>query len=97
MLKALRKLRAWILLRVLKLCGYKYRKLGYDAAQSIAVHQELLSDYFGNVEVNASVLKAIVGNNGYCICRFKVVCPCTHAFVELKKYRRCKCGLFFRR
>jgi hypothetical protein len=97
MLKALRKLRAWILLRVLKLCGYKYRKLlGYDAAQSIAVHLKLLRDYFGNVEVNASVLKAILNNGGYCICRFKVVCPCTHAFTELKKYRRCKCGLFRR-
>jgi hypothetical protein len=84
MLKALRKLRAWILLRVVKVCGYKYRKLGYDVAQSIVAHQELLRDYFGIVEINAYMSKVILENNGYCICRFKVMCPCTYAFIELK-------------
>jgi ferredoxin-thioredoxin reductase catalytic subunit len=65
----------------------------------IEYHRELLCDYFNTVvNLNYEVLNKVIKNNYYCICRFertkKTLCPCVYHLDELRRYGRCKCGLF---
>jgi hypothetical protein len=61
--------------------------------QAITIHEELLRDYFNrDIIVNDLVFERIV-RSGRCMCRF-VPCPCKYAVEELKRYGRCKCGLY---
>jgi len=61
----------------------------------LRLYTRLLSEYLGReVDFNYSIYGLIVRKEGYCICRFKTPCPCPYHIKELKKYGRCKCGLF---
>jgi len=87
----LRKLKAFLLLKMLN--GRIYRRLGFGVAQAITIHRKLLSYYLDrDIVVNDLVFEKIV-KSGRCMCRF-TLCPCSYALPELKKYGRCKCGLF---
>jgi ferredoxin-thioredoxin reductase catalytic subunit len=73
--------------------------------KAIHQHAKELSKKLGEeVLVNKRVLEAEIKKwerEGlpYCVCRFEkkpsTICPCTYHIDELKKYGRCKCGLFW--
>ena len=47
------------------------------------------------VHVRWRIADLVLQKEGYCPCRFvKVKCPCRWRIEELKKYGRCRCGLF---
>ena len=48
-----------------------------------------------HVKVQWWVANLVLRRGGYCPCRFvKEKCPCRWRVEELKKYGRCRCGLF---
>lgn len=75
--------------------------------RSIHEHAKQLSEIIGEeILVNRRVLEAELkkwDQEGapWCVCRFQRtpdnVCPCTHHIEELKRFGRCKCGLFWRK
>jgi len=75
-----------------------------DIVYYITNHANLLSEIFDKcVAVNPRVLKLLLINYDrfgfpYCPCRFARtddnICPCVYHIEELKRYGRCRCGLF---
>jgi len=93
----LRKLKLRIALEVMSRILHEeiMRKHHTGAPYILRLYTRLLSDYVGReVDFDYYIHGLIVRNGGYCICRFKTPCPCPYHIKELKKYGRCKCGLF---
>ena len=75
--------------------------------RTVYEHARELSRILGEeILVNRKVLEAELEKweregAPWCVCRFqrtpKEVCPCTYHLEELRKFGRCKCGLFWTR
>jgi hypothetical protein len=93
----IRKLKLRIALNVLShVLHEEIMKRGNEGAPYILrLYTRLLSEYLGRkIDFDYNIYELIVRKGGYCICRFKTPCPCPYHIKELKKYGRCKCGLF---
>jgi hypothetical protein len=96
-IKIIRKLKLRIALDVLSHVLYEeiMKRRNEGAPYILRLYTKLLSEHIRReIDFDYYIYGEIVRKGGYCICRFKTPCPCKYHIKEIKKYGRCKCGLF---